>query len=113
VGSCIAIYDINPFYNSSTHAEAPTILPAITPPPSETPTKPEITSLSNNSTQINQSKKSLNKRAIILGVVGGSLFLLSVCMFTTGRRLKIVIHGRGYKGNVNAHDRYELKCQLK
>jgi len=76
--SCIVRYEVYPFFNST----APP--PPSTEAPANDPAK-----------QIN---KSLNKTPIILGVVGGFLLALLVCLFATGRRLKAAIKRRGYEG---------------
>jgi len=76
-GSCIVRYEIYPFFNSTA---APT--PAEAPPPTPVDTP------SSNTTQIN---KSSNKLPLILGVAGGSLLVVFVCLFATGRRLKSAI----------------------
>jgi hypothetical protein len=78
MGSCIVRYEIYSFFNST----------APPPPSTEAPAN-------DSAKQIN---KSLNKTPIILGVVGGFLLALLVCLFATGRRLKAAIKRRGYEG---------------
>jgi hypothetical protein len=86
-GNCIARYEISPFFNST---EAP--------PPAEAPApvnKPVAITPSSNSTQI---KKTSNKLPLIVGVAGGSLFVVFVCLFATGRRFKSAIFRRPNEG---------------
>jgi hypothetical protein len=43
--------------------------------------------------------KSSNKTPIILGVVGGLVLIITVCMFANRRRLKFAIFRKGNEGN--------------
>eukprot|EP00253_Pinus_taeda_P017388 PITA_17388 len=86
IGSCIVHYEIYPFFNST----------ADTPPVEAPVNKPVDITPSRNSTQIN---KSSNKLPLILGVAGGLLLVVFVCLLAIGRRLKSVKFSRPNEGD--------------
>eukprot|EP00253_Pinus_taeda_P009069 PITA_09069 len=82
MSSCIVSYETYSFFNLTALPVAPAEAPAHTPPNKY------------NSPHINQSRKI----PITLGVVGGFLLILFVCLFATWKRLKSAIFGRPCEG---------------
>jgi len=85
-GSCIVRYEIYPFFNSSAFPPSPAEAPA--PPPGNTPVADTGRNQTTPSSNRTPNNKPSNKIPIILGVAGGLLLVLLVCVFATRRRLK-------------------------
>ncbi|KAH9302291.1 hypothetical protein KI387_013874, partial [Taxus chinensis] len=79
LGSCTVRYEIYPFFDSTGSSSSPEGSPSLTnSTPSPSPTQ----------------KKSSNSLSIILGVVGGIVLVLVICLFGIRKRVKSAIFGR-------------------
>eukprot|EP00253_Pinus_taeda_P034567 PITA_34567 len=95
-GRCRVRYEIYSFFKSIS-----------SPPPAEAPVNTPVANTRQNhsrpSSSSTQNDKSSNKLPIILGVAGGLLLLLLVCVLTIGRRLMSV----GFLNSSQGHGQVE------
>lgn len=103
LGSCKVRYEIYPFFHTSTGSNISTS------PPTH-PLKGAAQTPGSNGTSA--SPKSIH---IILGIVGGVLLALLICLFATRRKLKSAISGRPVTRarNEEIHENYSESTLLK
>eukprot|EP00253_Pinus_taeda_P008902 PITA_08902 len=103
-GSCTARYEIYPFFDGSTGGSS-----ASPPPPSASsganpPTVAAHTPPANGTSATTSKNSSSKTLPIILGIVGGVLLALMVCLFAIWRKLKSAISPRPATQNEEAHE---------